>query len=59
MLTVGDVTTMVRMPVGVLTARGSMKVQNRVNSVLGADVDNTIQVFETRLLKNHRVHVIF
>jgi hypothetical protein len=59
MLTVGNVTAVVRMPVGVLPARGGMKVQNRVNSVLGADIDNTIQVFETRLLENHRVHVIF
>lgn len=45
--TVGDMTSMVRMPVRVLTTRCSMEIKDGVDAMPGAYVDDAIQVFET------------
>lgn len=55
---IGDVATMIRMPVSVLTTGGGMKIEDGVDAVLRTDVDDTIQVLETRLLEDAGVHVI-
>ncbi len=57
--TVGDMPSMIAMPVCVLTTRGSVKIQDSVDVILSTEIDDAIKVLEARLLEDPRVHVIF
>lgn len=46
------------MPVAVLPTGGGMKIEDGVNSVLGADINNAIKVFEPLRLQHSRIEVI-
>ena len=46
------------MPIGVLSSRSSVKVKNRVDSMSGANVDDTIEMFEALWFEDTRVQVI-
>jgi hypothetical protein len=58
-LTVGNVASVVGVPISVLTTGSGVKVKDGVDTVLGADIDDTVKVVETRLLENTRVHVVY
>ena len=55
---VGDVGASVRMPVGVLTAWCGVEVEDGVNALLSAKVDDAVEVLEAFWLENAWVHVI-
>lgn len=56
---VGDVRAGVRVPVGVLATGTGVQVENGVDSVFGADVDDTVEVLEAAGLEYTRVHVVY
>jgi len=45
-------------PISVLAPWSSMEIEDCVNTVLGAEVDYTVKVFEALLFQNTRIHVI-
>lgn len=55
----GVAATRVRMPIRILSSGGGVHVQNRVDLVFRAQINNPIHVFETRLFQHSRVHVVF
>ena len=54
----GDVRACVRMPVGVLPARGGVEVENGVDAVPCAQVDDPVEMLETLRLQHAWVHVV-
>lgn len=56
--TVGDVSTVVRVPIGVLTTRSGVEVEDGVDTVFGTDVDDPVEVLESRSLQNAWIVVI-
>ena len=55
----GDVGAGVRVPVGVLATRGGVKIEDGVDAVLGAQVDDTVEVLETLGFQNAWVHIVY
>ena len=55
---VGDVPSVIGVPVCVLTAGSGVQVKNGVDTVFGAKVDHPIKVFEPLFLENPRVHIV-
>lgn len=55
---IGDVPSVVGMPVCVLTAGGGVQVKDSVNTVFGTEVDHPIEVLESLFLENSGVQVI-
>jgi hypothetical protein len=52
------VSTVVRMPVGVLSPGCGVQIEDRVNSMGSTDVDNTVEVLESGLLEDTGIQVI-
>jgi hypothetical protein len=57
-LTVCDMTTVIGMPVRVLATGSSMEVEDGVNPLSSTNVNDPIEVLETGLFKDTRVHII-
>lgn len=57
-LTVGNVASVVGVPVSVLTARSGMEIENSIDSMLRADINDPVKVLEAGLFEDTRVHVI-
>ena len=55
---VGNVPSVVGVPVRVLTSRGGVQIKNCVNAVSGTEVYHSIKVPESLFLENSRVPVI-
>lgn len=55
----GDVRWVIRVPVGILATSGRMVVEDGVDTGLGANINNTVEVLEPFSLEDARVHVIF
>lgn len=55
----GDVGASVGVPVRVLPSRCSVKVEDGVDALLSAEVDDAIEVLEALFLENPGVHVIW
>lgn len=49
---------MVRMPVSVLATWSGVHIEDGVDPVLSTDIDDPVQMLETRLLENTGVHII-
>ena len=56
---IGNVPSVVRVPVCVLTAGGGVQIKNGVNAVFAAEVDHPIEVLEPLFLENSRVMVVW
>ena len=54
----GDVRARVRVPVGVLAAGSSVEVEDSIDAVLRAQVDDAVEVLETLGLQDAWVHVV-
>ncbi len=48
----------VGVPVSVLTTGCGVEIENSINAVLGTNIDDSIEMLESGLLQNARVHVI-
>jgi hypothetical protein len=55
----GHLCRVVGMPVLVLESGQSMQVDDRVDAVNGADIDDAIEISQTRFANRHRRHVVF
>ena len=56
---IGNVPSVVGVPVCVLTAGGGVQIKNGVNAVFAAEVDHPIEVLEPLFLENSRVMVVW
>lgn len=54
-----DMRAMVGVPSAVLATRGGMHVDDGIDGVAGAYIDDTVEVLKSFGLQDHRVHVIF
>lgn len=57
-LTVGDMTTMIGVPVGILAAGGSVEIKDGVDTILCAQRDHPVKVFETVLFEHAGVKIV-
>lgn len=55
----GDVVRRVRVPVSVLAAGGGVHVEDGVDALFGAEVDDAVEPFEAVGFEDTRVHVVF
>lgn len=58
MLTVGNVASVIGVPVSVLAPRSGVQIEDSIDTMLGTNVDNAVKMLETRLLENTRVVII-
>lgn len=56
---IGDVGARVAVPVRVLSAGCGMKIKDNVNTLLGAEIDDAVEVLEALLFEYAGVHVIW
>ena len=55
---VGDMPSVIRVPVCILTTGSGVQIKNGINAVFGAEVDRPIEVLEPLFLENSRVLII-